>query len=120
MYKRACASALTSQQNVSMRRRARSLSKTSGPGTRVSVSGVRTQFVGTTRTSMLIATHIRLPTNRTTYNFAAPDVLSTASMQHKESAMSRWPAITLFIVVAVWSELPAQVQDEGSLYYPPL
>jgi hypothetical protein len=41
-------------------------------------------------------------------------------MQHKESAMSRWPAFTLFIVVAVWSELPAQVQDEGSLYYPPL
>jgi hypothetical protein len=33
--------------------------------------------------------------------------------------MSRWPAFTLFIVVAVWSELPAQVQDEGSLYFPP-
>ena len=34
--------------------------------------------------------------------------------------MSRWPAFTLFIVVAVWSELPAQVQDEGSNYYPPV
>jgi hypothetical protein len=48
------------------------------------------------------------------------DVLSTASMQHKESAMSRWPALTLFIVLAVWSELPAQVQDESSNYYPPV
>lgn len=34
--------------------------------------------------------------------------------------MSRWPAFTLFIVVVVWSELPAQVQDEGSNYYPPV
>jgi hypothetical protein len=40
-------------------------------------------------------------------------------MQHKESAMSRWTAFILFIAVAVWSELPAQVQDEGSNYYPP-
>ena len=34
--------------------------------------------------------------------------------------MSRWPAFMLFIAVAVWSELPAQVQDEGSLYCPPV
>ena len=34
--------------------------------------------------------------------------------------MSRWPAFTLFIAVAGWSELPAQVQDEGSNYYPPI
>jgi hypothetical protein len=34
--------------------------------------------------------------------------------------LSRWSAFTLFIVIVVWSELPAQVQDEGSLYYPPV
>jgi hypothetical protein len=34
--------------------------------------------------------------------------------------MPRWPAFTLLIVVIVWSELPAQVQDEGSNYYPPV
>ena len=34
--------------------------------------------------------------------------------------MSRWPAFMLFIVVAVWSELPAQVQDDGSNYHPPV
>lgn len=34
--------------------------------------------------------------------------------------MSRWPAFTLFVVVVVWTELPAQVQDEGSNYYPPV
>ena len=25
--------------------------------------------------------------------------------------MSRWPAVMLFLAVAVWSDLPAQVQD---------
>lgn len=34
--------------------------------------------------------------------------------------MSRWPAFTLFMVAGVWSELPAQVQDEFSNYYPPI
>ena len=36
--------------------------------------------------------------------------------------MSRWPAaaLTLFIVGAAWSDLPAQVQDEGSNDYPPI
>jgi hypothetical protein len=41
-------------------------------------------------------------------------------MPRKESAMSRWTAFSLFMVVAAWSELPAQVQDEGSNYYPPV
>ena len=34
--------------------------------------------------------------------------------------MSRWPAFMLFIAVAVWSELPAQIQDEHSNYYTPV
>jgi hypothetical protein len=37
-------------------------------------------------------------------------------MQHKESAMSRWPAFMLFIAVAVSSELTAQIQDESVNY----
>jgi hypothetical protein len=34
--------------------------------------------------------------------------------------MSPWPAVALFIAVGVWSELPAQVQDEGAHYFPPV
>lgn len=34
--------------------------------------------------------------------------------------MSRWPAFMLFIAVAGWSELPAQIQDEPSNYHPPI
>jgi hypothetical protein len=41
-------------------------------------------------------------------------------MQHKESAMLRWPAFMLFIAVAVWSELPAQIQDERNNYDKPI
>ena len=59
---------------------------------------------------VVIATHIRLRTNWTTYNLAPPDALSTASMQHKESAMSRWPAFmllqifeTLGVVSRTWA-----------------
>jgi hypothetical protein len=34
--------------------------------------------------------------------------------------MSRWPAFALFMALGVWSELPAQVQDEGANYRPPV
>ncbi len=34
--------------------------------------------------------------------------------------MSRWPAVMLFLAVAVWSELPAQVQDFPSNYAKPV
>jgi hypothetical protein len=37
-----------------------------------------------------------------------------------EFAMSRWPAFMLFIGVAVWSELPAQIQDEMANYWKPI
>jgi hypothetical protein len=33
--------------------------------------------------------------------------------------MSPWPAVALFMAVGVWSELPAQVQDEHAIYFPP-
>jgi hypothetical protein len=39
---------------------------------------------------------------------------------HKESAMSRCLAFMLFIAIAVWSELPAQIQDENSFYSKPI
>jgi hypothetical protein len=34
--------------------------------------------------------------------------------------MSRWPAFVLFSAVAVWSELPAQIQDEFNNYWKPV
>ena len=34
--------------------------------------------------------------------------------------MSRWPAFMLFSAVAVWSELPAQLQDESNNYVKPI
>jgi hypothetical protein len=47
------------------------------------------------------------------------DVLSTASRQYEEFAMSRWPAFVLFMGVVVWSELPAY-HDDGDQYRAPI
>jgi hypothetical protein len=41
-------------------------------------------------------------------------------MPHEESAMSRWPAFMLFTAVAVWSELPAQFQDDNGQHRVPI